>query len=868
MSDFPLLRLGEGRAVPRPAGTGRSAQPPRLPGRSRQNERFAPRFQRLEDGFAEGRDPLALRDDPSGLAPERVLVFEVAGSVSGFDRAVARIPGLEYLAEHHTQFPPDDDFWVVDTRVKREGQRRDDKPVGGCVYLAMPDMRALRELLGLWRIFRTDGEFGQGRAPWRHLFNQLKDLRPWGPMDRITPEVRDDFQYLLDTDPSGLMAVEIELWPRTTEPARRQAFEGVSRIVGMSGGTVLDHAEILEIGYHAVLAELPRSEMERLTEEDDVQLAVCDDIMHVRPQSVASLSPSSDPSSSEPVPLRHEDLPARSFPIAALLDGMPVQRHQLLDGRIIVDDPDGVEDESTVAKRRHGTEMASLVLHGDLAETNSLPALSRPIHVHPVLWTLPDALEGPERFHPRRLLIDTFYRAVLRMKEGEGGGPPSSPDVFLVNVSLGDSRRPYANQMSPWARLLDYLACRFHLLFLVSAGNISEPLPIPGFSGLSAFEDAPIEQRQVAILTALGEKRSRRTLLSPAEAINVVTVGACHDDAAECPAYMGAFVDPIESRTLPNVSSALGLGHLRTVKPDILMPGGREHVVSMLGADGLAVRPALPGHAFGIRAAAPDSTGRLDHTRPTSGTSAATALATRLAHQIFDALTDPDNGNVLADANPRYYAAVVRALLVHGCRWDEETAEQVKQAVGPQEPPRHAERADNVARVLGRGVPLVDAVTTCATDRATLIGYGEIEGGQVLEYQVPLPISLSGRRIPRAVTIALAWFSPVTVRNRVYRLAKLAVEGHSSNAFGTTERSPQSGYHTTRRGTVFHERYEGDAVADFADGKHLSLRITCTTPAEPLDETIPFGIVVTIEAGEQVPIYEEIRAALAVRVQA
>ena len=776
---------------------------------------------------------------------------------------------MEYLAEQDTQFLPDDDFWVMDARVGREDQRRDDKPVGGRVYMAMPDLRALREILGLWRTFQTDGQFGHGFAPWRHLFNQLKELRPWGPQDRITPGVKDDFRFLLDTDPSGLMAVEIELWPRTTMRFPRQAFEGVSQIVGMAGGTILDHADIPEIGYHAVLAEMPRSEIERLTEGNHVQLAICDDIMYVRPQSWASLSPSPDPSSSVPTPLRHEDLPARGSPIAALLDGMPVQRHQLLDGRIIVDDPDGVEDESTVAKRRHGTEMASLILHGDLADPAPEPTLSRPIHVHPVLGVFPGGSEEQERFHPRRLFIETFYRAVLRMKEGEGDGPPSAPDVFLVNVSLGDSRRPYANQVSPWARLLDYLACRFRLLFLVSAGNISEHLPIPGFAGLSDFEDAPIEERQVAILTALGEQRSRRTLLSPAEAINVLTVGACHDDAAESPAYLGTFVDPIESRTLPNVSSALGLGHLRTVKPDLLMPGGREHVIPIPDPDSLTVRPALPGHAFGIRAAAPDARGRLDQTRPTSGTSAATALATRLAHRIFDALTDPDNGNVLADADPRYYAVVVRALLVHGCRWDEETAERVKQAVGPTEPSRHAERADNVARVLGCGIPLVDAVTTCAPDLATLIGYGEIESNQVLSYEVPLPMSLSGRRIPRAVTITLAWFSPVTVRNRVYRRAKLAVEGHRSISFGTSQRSsPQSAYPTIRRGTVFHERYEGDVAADFSDGEHLSIRVTCTTPAGPLDETIPFGIVVTIKAGEQVPIYEEIRAALAVRVRA
>ncbi len=870
MSDFPLLRLGEGHVVPRQPGKSWPQTHPHLPTPARQRERFGPHFQRLEDALAEGSDPLVLRDDPTGLAPERVLVFEVVGSVRDFNRAIERISGLEYLTESDTQFPPDNDFWVVDRRQGREGQPRRDMPVGGCVYMAMPNLQALKELLSLWRIFRTDGEFGYGHAKWRNLFTQLKDLRIWGPQDRITPEVKDDFQYLLDndTEASLMIAVEIELWPRTSETARHQAFEAVSRIIGMADGSILDHAEILQIGYHAVLAEVPRRVIERLAEEDDVQLAISDDIMYVRPQSAASLLPSSDPSTSVPATVRREDLPSGRSPVAALLDGMPVQRHQGLDGQIIVDDPDGVEDESPVAKRRHGTEMASLILHGDLAGSVPEPALSRPLHVHPVLWAPPGDANEQERFHPRRLLIDTFYRAVLRMKKGEGDGPPSSPDVFLINVSLGDRRRPYANQASPWARLLDYLACRFHLLFLVSAGNISEPLPIPGFQGLSAFEDAPIEKRQLAILSALGEQRARRTLLSPAEAINVVTVGACHDQAAESPDYTGALVDPIESRTLPNVSSALGLGHLRAIKPDILLPGGREHVTPMLRTDGLAVRPARPGRAFGIQAAAPDPTGRLDHYRPTSGTSAATALATHLAHRIFDALTDPDNGNILADANPRYYAVVVRALLIHGCHWDEDVAEQVKQVVGPSGRYRSVERLDNVARVLGRGLPVADAVTACAADRATLIGYGEIKSGQELEYKVPLPISLSGCRIPRSVTITLTWFSPVTERTRSYQRAKLAVKGHSSNDFGTTERSLQPNRHATRRGTTLHERYEGRAVKHFTNDDRLSLRITCSTPDGSVDESICYGIVVTIEAGEQVPIYEEIRAALAVPVLA
>jgi hypothetical protein len=44
-----------------------------------------------------------------------------------------------------------------------------------------------------------------------------------------------------------------------------------------------------------------------------------------------------------------------------------------LDGRLILDDPDELDALSVVAERRHGTEMASLILHGADCEPHLLP---------------------------------------------------------------------------------------------------------------------------------------------------------------------------------------------------------------------------------------------------------------------------------------------------------------------------------------------------------------------------------------------------------------------------------------------------------------------------------------------------------------
>ena len=203
--------------------------------------------------------------------------------------------------------------------------------------------------------------------------------------------------------------------------------------------------------------------------------------------------------------------PGQASPIAALLDGVPVQGHALLQDRIVLDDPDGLDAQSVVAERRHGTAMASLIIHGDrqLAE----PALQRRIYLRPVLYA-PGGGQS-EQVAADRLVLDTIYRAVLRMKEGDEEGEPTAPDVFIVNLSLGDPKRPFAGSISPWARLLDYLADRFGLLFVVSAGNVLDPLVLSGFNGFTDFDDASPEQREDAILDGTRRRSSNAQLAIP-----------------------------------------------------------------------------------------------------------------------------------------------------------------------------------------------------------------------------------------------------------------------------------------------------------------------------------------------------------------
>ncbi len=508
MPNRPLLELpppGDANPPPGPRNIPNISKP----GRARQGERLAPKFERLSQIASDPQQSLQLRTDADSIAPERAIVFEIAGSVLDFYQQASSI-GLEYLADDEIEMQPDDDFYVTG---------KPEENVEGRMYLAMPDVRALQELVRLWDRYKNGQRMQNGFGMWGRLFPLLKDVRPWGPADRLPSETLAYWRERIAESPNDPVRFEVELWYRESELARRNAFRIFSEDVTQMGGSIVHHATIPEIRYSAVLLDLPPERVQELLENPTVSLARADEIMFIRPQSISRFSAEDevlDDPHAQQAPRNGEALP----PVVALLDGFPVQNHERLAARLIVDDPDGFEAGYTVPLRKHGTEMASLILHGDLNQGE--PPLDRPIYVRPVLRPTP---QGDEATPTDRLLVDIIYRAVRRIKEGEGDEGAVAPSVALINLSLGDRYRPFSGPMSPWARLLDYLAFRYRVLFLVSAGNVLDGLAVPDFASWTEFEDATAEERERAVLNALNANKARRTLFSPAEALNVLTVG-------------------------------------------------------------------------------------------------------------------------------------------------------------------------------------------------------------------------------------------------------------------------------------------------------------------------------------------------------
>lgn len=862
MPELPLLRLPNAVRADLPDG-GRNISHIRKPAKGRQQDRFGPVFDRLQAVLARPNDPIELREDPTALAPERVIVFEIAGTVANFLKALRNVRGLEFMAELDTDFASDEDFAVQYGDAERRGQDKPDEDVPGRLYLAMPDLQALRELVRLWDRWKNNQQFARGLAPIANLFAQLHDLRPWGPQDRIPAETMNFWREELTMHPDRPVRTEIELWFRNNRERRQEAATAIRTMLVEAGGAIVHEAIIEDIAYHGMLVDISSAYVQRLTEHEAVRLALADEVMFLRPQSV--LSDRQDTEALEDsAPAAGE--PAANLvliqPIAALLDGMPVQAHTLLANRLVIDDPDNLEARSLVSQRLHGTAMASLILHGDRNVAGT--PLPRPLYVRPLMIT---NAQGQEQTDNDRLLVDTIHRAVLRLK-GTDAEPAAAPGVFLINLSMGDVRRPFAGVMSPLARLLDYLADRYGLLFMVSGGNILRPLAIDGYTGWMAFETATPENREKAIIRSLNNMKHERTILSPGEALNVLTIGARHHDNVAVRQGGINMIDPIEDDTLPNITSGLGLGYRRMIKPELYLSGGREHVRMQATGDELTVVHSQPRRTYGLSAAAPDALnqGRLDQVALTAGTSPATALATRAGAQIFEALMDADGGSVLADIDPQYYAVVVKALIVHCCEWSD-NVDMLKEICGPADRRRHVERADNAARFIGYGIPKIDRVIECTPNRATLVGYGTLQTDSAQSYRIPLPQSLAGVTDPRFLSVTLAWTSPIKPGHQSYRSVKLeAAPDTPFEVLGVKRRKKQPSDPSCKRGSIFHEHFEGDSAVAFLEDGTLALRIWCKEDSGSGERLqIRYGVAVTIESGTALPIYQEIQEQLRIR---
>ena len=370
------------------------------------------------------------------------------------------------------------------------------------------------------------------------------------------------------------------------------------------------------------------------------------------------------------------------------------------------------------------------------------------------------------------------------------------------------------------------------------------------------------EELSTAVIRAIARDTRKRRLLSPAETINGITVGAIHSDASNAP--LSHLIDPIPQEDLPSILNGHGPGHRRAVKPDVLMPGGRQMLSERLGNTHsnsvleIATTTAPPGQLV----ATPGTQGELDRTRHTRGTSNATANASRAMHLVGDVVDElfSETGQTL---NRECETVVLKGLLAHGATWDLSYPTYSDVLRTPQNSRGFKEY---VSRFLGYGETNIDRALSCTEQRATAIGVGSLDDGEGDEFRLPLPPSLASKSVRRRLTVTLAWLSPVNNSRQEYRVAHLWFNPKEDNTLAPNRLFAND--RAVQRGTLQHEILEGDRAIPFQDGDTLTIKVNCRADGGTILEPIPYCLIVSLEVaqGINIPIYDEVRDRLAVRV--
>ena len=746
---------------------------------------------------------------------------------------------------------PDDDFYEI-----KDG-RRVENSLDGKVYCVMTNQRALGQLLSLWqRHVNGDSDvFQRGLAGLRDVFNHIRTIRKWGITDRFSEtDLIDRWRESLEIDGNQPAPFEIELFFRNDEGTRRVASQTVIQSVMSLGGELLQECIVPEIAYHALLVKLPRSVIEALVVgQDAIELVQIDDIMFFRPTSQAIYNSLLENEQLSYHQMTNDEIV--DAPIAAILDGMPLQNHYLLKDRLIIDDPDNYEMNYEAKNRIHGTEISSLVIYGDLNKAEA--PINHKVYVRPILKPINQINDTvTEQVPDTVLLVDLLHRAIKRIKDDEGNNKPVAPSVQIINFSIGDPSRQLSNYMSPIARMIDYLSYKYKVLFIISAGNHPEILAYLGCS-FHEMRMKDLHQRDSDIWEVISSNQRNLRILSPAESINGLTVGATYDD----------FSDAVESeraiwavsRGMPSPISAIGKGYHGIITPDLLYYGGRKFIKASSynreKADWL-----MSNSKPGCRVAAPFNDGAGNGQKYSFGTSDSAAQITHEAINCYDVISQVFYNENEKSIPQGFEAIILKGMLVHGATWDS-FSERLSNVTGDHE--------KRLSKWAGNGFPNIERVKECTKERVTLIGYGNLQKDQGALFKLPLHLDFSSRFIKRKLTVTLSYLSPISSSRQAYRSAQLwfEIDDGGKNLFPDGSRQ-NSEWQAVRKGTLQHEIFTGEQPVVW-NNDDLIIKVSCKEDACKLGtEAIPYCLFVSFEIAEGlgIDLYSNVKSQIHQRV--
>jgi len=837
MPDRPLVLFGKPEDADKNKLHGGNKKT-HYPSHSRQINRLSPQFQILQSVL--DRSTLTMQDTPDGIDPEYTLVLETDVSPDDFQKVIRSLQqsfNIEVLFEIDDEsFLPDDDFYYYTNQELRDGE----KLLTFKCFCILTNYRALQEILSLWRNYKNNEnfKFQRGQASLKQIFKSLRSIHLWGVEERfIETGTRKAWEEDLSNPDIENVKCEIELSYRRSSEKRIQSEKKVEDEIKNVNGRIVTKTCIEEIGYHAILAEIPRLAAQEMLKNKNISFLVFNEILFINPSGqtiVTTTAETFDFEGDLPVPDKISD-----EPVIALFDGLPQENHPILKDFLLIDDPDEYTTYYQIKDRQHGTAMASLIAWGEL--NNNPSAISRKIYARPILKPFP-FINGTNEYVPDNvLLVDKIHMAVTRLYKSQEAQILSK--IRVINLSIGIHNRPYYSLISPLARLLDWLSFKYKVLFIVSAGNYNDDIdlgvPFNDFAKLNETEKDKI------IINAINNRAKYQKLLSPAESINSLTVGALFSDSSQY-SQAGSAIMPCSS-VIPGPYSALGRGINRSIKPDLILEGGRNTVYEDFSNKNIAhwgrVNPrTIPPGILHAKPAIPTEGKSVGYT---FGTSNSTALLSHRAMMFYDILDEIFVKETEKEIPSEYASLLIKAMLVHGSAWGNEI-DIFKQALGMSS---RKDYSDKVHKFIGYGIPDFERVEECAKNRITIIGYGELEKEKAHLYAIPLPFDFSSRRALRKLTITMTYYTPIIPNTKKYKQAQIwfSLEDEKELIKKRYDASDKA----VIRGTVQHERFYDDETKAWTSEDTLNVKVNCRENIPGLSDRVPYSIFITFEVAPE-----------------
>ncbi|MFV1493592.1 S8 family peptidase [Phaeobacter sp. JH18-32] len=412
--------------------------------------------------------------------------------------------------------------------------------------------------------------------------------------------------------------------------------------------------------------------------------------------------------------------PDTDVPYVSILDTGVNRAHDLIEPALTpadlyaINDAWQTNDTGHRGLTSHGTQMASLALHGDL--TNLLSSTA-PIKLEHRLESV--------KIIPPRGFPENEERSLGRLNEIAVLDPEAAqPDYKRIHCLATSNKDRVGSQPSQWSAAIDRLAAGAlneeddtepSRLFVVSTGNTE--------GGVQQFDD-----QQVPL---------DAPILDPAQAWNALSIGGYTDKVLVQGAGTEDMRPVAEAGALsPHTRTSVSWNDSQTpFKPEVVFEAGNKAV----GADGYVYQM----NALDLLAAGPDMAKTPLATF--RATSAATALGARTAA-------------IISARNPDLWPETVRALIVHSAEWTEPMRAAFERAGN------NKTQAKQLLRAFGYGVPDIDRACASAKNHVALIAQQEIQpfvGGKMGycdTFDLPWPRSvlesMGGQTVSVKVTLS------------------------------------------------------------------------------------------------------------------